>query len=408
MAERAYARAYAVLGNFYTDQVAEGRSAVVLPLLRVEEPNLTHAVELARAHQLPAAGLECLAALHRLYEFTGRDVEWARLVGEVEGDYIEPTTDEPLPGRDEQYGLVMRFRVQIARERRDWPTATRLQSARTAWVRDRAGPYLELPAERLDPTARYHISYLASSEHDLGRLLWEQNDPACVGHFQASYDLDERTAHTSDQAVSAASLGNAYLSVSGLRDLDQAQYWHQRSLDLKPEHDRIGQAASHESLANVAYQRFHDAQAQGAPEAELLNHLNTAHTGHQRALDLLPADHHEHRAVAHNQLGNVNSAVGDIRQALHHYQQAIQHEEARGNTYGAGNTRYNIALLFYQAGRPGDALHYARAALNNYRDVGPGASTEAQKAQTLISHLEQVIDHGVPDKLPDDRPSPQI
>ncbi|MCA1694445.1 MAG: hypothetical protein LC749_06815, partial [Actinobacteria bacterium] len=81
-----------------------------------------------------------------------------------------------------------------------------------------------------------------------------------------------------------------------------------------------------------------------------------------------------------------------------HYQQSIQHEEARGNTYGAGHTRYNIAQLLNQAGRPGDALHYARAALNNYRDVGPGATTDAQQAQTLIYDLEQDIEQGTPDK----------
>ncbi|MCA1697139.1 MAG: tetratricopeptide repeat protein, partial [Actinobacteria bacterium] len=255
-----------------------------------------------------------------------------------------------------------------------------------------------LPPERLDPTARHHIIALVSSEYDLGRLLREQDDPACVDHYQAAYDLSKKIGHTVNQAVAASSLGNAYLFVSKLRDLDQAQSWHQRDLDLKPGHDRIGRAAAHGSLANVTYQRFVDAQAQGAPETELLAYLNTAHAGYQRALELLPADHHDYRATAHNQLGLISAVVGDIPQALHHYQQAIQHEEARGDTYGAGQTRYNIALLLNQAGRPGDALHYAHAALNNYRDIGPGATTETQQAQTLINNLEQAIEQGTSNK----------
>ncbi len=315
----------------------------------------------------------------------------------MEGDYIDPATDRPLPGRNEEYAPVMMFRVQIARERRDWPTATRLHTALNAWVRDRAGPYLKLPAERLDSTARQHIANLANSEQALGRLQHVQDDPVCVGHYQAAYDLAARSGSIAGQATSAGWLGNAYLSVPGLRDLDQAQYWHQRNLDLTSEHDRIGQAAVHVSLATVAYVRFLDSQARGAPEAELVTHLNTAHVGYQRALDLLPADHHDYRAAAHHQLGLISDVIGDVPQALHHYQQSIQHEEARGSTYGAGESRYGIAQLLRRAGRLGDALHYARATLDNYRDVGLGATTQAQQAQALIRDLEQKTDQGTPD-----------
>jgi hypothetical protein len=61
--------------------------------------------------------------------------------------------------------------------------------------------------------------------------------------------------------------------------------------------------------------------------------------------------------------------------------------EARGNIYGAGTIRYNIALLLAQSGRPGDALHYARAALTNFHDVGPGAADVAKLTQALIHDL---------------------
>lgn len=398
MAQRAYAGTYATVSDCYVGEICDGRAAEVLPALRVEEPNLTYALELARAHQLPEVGLRCLKALDWLYQLTGRNVESARLVGEIEGDYIDLATDGPLPGRDEEYASVMRFRVRIARERRDWPAATRLHTALTTWVRDRASPYLELPADRLDSTASQRISQLAHSEQDLGRLLEERDDPACVGHYQAAYDLSEKVGSTSGQAAAASGLGAAYLVVSGLLNLDQAQYWYQRGLDLIPEHDRIGCAVSHASLANVAYMRFRDARPRGAPEVELVAHLSAAHAGHQRALDLLPADHHEYRAASHNQLGAINTEIRNTPQALHHYQQSIQHMEAYGNTYGAGTARRNIALLLGRAGRSGDALHYARAALDNYRDVGPGATAEAQEAQALIRILEQEIDQGIPDE----------
>ena len=386
--ERAYTRAYAALGDYYFDQIErQGRAADVLPALRAEEANLLHALTLARTHHLPDAALVCLQGLYQLYKLTGRDVEWARLVDDIAGDYLDPATDQPLPGRDEEYSIVMGYRARIAEARRDWPTATRLQAAATDWARERATPYLQLPADRLDATARHHLRTLSVSEQDLGVILYEQGDPACLDHYRAAYDLCERIGDTAAQATHANNLGIAYRRVPELRDLDQAQHWHQRALDLMPEHDRIGRAAAHGSLANAAYDRFLDANAAGAPDAELLTHLNKARDGHQQALDLLSPDHHEFRATAHHELGNLYGEIGDVPQALHHYQRSIQHKESRGNTYGAGQSRYNIAPLLAGADRPGDALHYAHAALDNYRAVGPGAAAAVAQARALIDRL---------------------
>ena len=386
--ERAYTRAYATLGDYYFSLVEDGRGTEVLPVLRVEEANLRHALALARAHQLLEVAASCLQGLNQLYNLTGREVEWARLVSDIEDDYLDPVTDRPRPGRDEDYGVVMGYRVRIARARRDWPTATRLQTALAAWARGRAAPYHDLPPDRLDATARNRLRTVAVSEQDLGRLLREQRDPACLGHFQAAHDLCEQIGDTALQAIQALNLGNAYLFVPGLRDLDRARHWHQRGLDLKPDHNRIGRAAAHGALATVAYQRFLDARTASAPATELAAYLDTARARYQQALDLLPTDHHDYRAANHNQLGLIYSAVGDLPQALRQYQQSIHHQEARGNVYGAGQTRYNIALLLDAAGRPGDALHYAHAALENFRATGEGAAERIAQSEQLIRELQ--------------------
>ena len=70
---------------------------------------------------------------------------------------------------------------------------------------------------------------------------------------------------------------------------------------------------------------------------------------------------------------------------------AIRHAEARGDTYGAGGTRCNIALLLAENGRADEALHYARAALANFRQVGPGAVAMAGQAEALIQELERIL-----------------
>ena len=386
--ERAYTRAYAELGHYYFGQVEAGESGRALPILRIEEANLLHALELARTAQLYDTAIGCLQGLIQLYRLTGRDGEWARLVTTIQGDYLDPDTDAPLPGRDD-YGVVANYRIRIARARRDWPTATRLQTALLAWLRERAAPYLDLPADRLDPTARNRLRNLGVSESNLGNILRQQGDPGCLEHYRTAYRLDGRIGDTSAQAIDASDLGTAYLRVPGVRDLGQAQYWHERNLELKSDQDPIGQAAAHISLGIVAYERFRDAQTAEAPEKVLLEHLNTALTAIQQALELLPPDQHEYRSGAHNQLGVVYDEAGQVAQALHHYQQAIHHHEARGDAYGAGQTRYNIALLLQGAGRVGDALLYARAALTNFREIGPGAASDVDDAEALIERLER-------------------
>jgi hypothetical protein len=48
-----------------------------------------------------------------------------------------------------------------------------------------------------------------------------------------------------------------------------------------------------------------------------------------------------------------------------------------------------IGLLLANDGRIRDALRYARAALDNYRQIGPDAAPDIANAERLITSLEQ-------------------
>jgi hypothetical protein len=56
--------------------------------------------------------------------------------------------------------------------------------------------------------------------------------------------------------------------------------------------------------------------------------------------------------------------------------------------------RYNTALLLAGDGRAVEALLYARAALDNYRQAGPGAEDRTAIAEQLIASLEQGSETG--------------
>ena len=139
---------------------------------------------------------------------------------------------------------------------------------------------------------------LAIGEHELGRPSWTSRTTPPAGiTSRLLYDLFAALiGDTPGEANTASSLGSAYRSASGLRDLDQAQHWQHRSLALTPEHDRIGRAATYGSLAGVAYDRFRDARAAGAPTEQLTKLLEQARADNQ----LLPVtwladDHHHYR-----------------------------------------------------------------------------------------------------------------
>ena len=388
-ASRAYTRALADLGYYYWQEDAEGRSERAVAALALEEANLQHALALARSGQRWDDAVDCLQGLNILYSRTGRAGERARLVAEVTPDYIDSATDGPLPGREDQWGTITSYRVRLARDARDWPTATRLQQAAVAWERDRAATALAIPNSQLTPADRDQLRPLAVVIEHLGHILFEQGDPGCLPRYEEALGLYQRIGARPEEARLAHSLGNAYLKVPTLRDVDKAEHSYQHSLDLRADHDRLGRAKSFGSLGIVAYERFLDAEAVDAPEPVLVEHLNAALRSHRQALDMTPADALDDLAVIHHRLGVIYGEAGETAEALRHYQQSIWCCETQGSFYNAGITRFNIARLLDDVGRPADALHYARAALDNFERVGPGAAEDVADARRLIADLEQ-------------------
>ena len=386
-AARAYTHTLAELGGYYEHYDADGNDP--MPGLGLEEANLHHALTLARHSRHWHDVLGCLKGLCLLYERTGRDGELARLVDQNTPDFTDPATDEALPGRESQWGHVTSYRVQFAIRARDWPTATRLQRLAVAQARGEAETALTIPTSQLTPAQRSQIRDLSISLQYLGHILRNRQDPGCQSCYLEAITVAQRIQDRLSEAVSASGLGNAFLDVPALRDLDQAQRWHQRSLDLTPINNWKERGRFFFSLAGVAHEQFDEARATHQPESVLLEHLNAAFSGFQQALDLFPDDDAEGRGAVHNNLGAIYSEVGNTQQALYHYQQCIRYEEPRGNIYRAGIARHNIARLLLADGRSGDALQYARAALLDFERTGPGAVQDAANARDLITELEQ-------------------
>ena len=177
------------------------------------------------------------------------------------------------------------------------------------------------------------------------------------------------------------------MQLPAIRDLAQTERWYRRSLELRAEGDRLGQAKCLSQLGLVAYERFLEARTAGLPQEELLRHLNAAAGLYHQALKFDPPDHVEDLAIDHNQLGNIYQDAGDLDRALPHYREAIRYFEVAGALYNAATARRNVAVGLANAGHLADAREYAHAALRNYQTYGDRAADEIQQTQRLIDAM---------------------
>ena len=372
---RAYVEAVGSAGNYYHDQYGDGNRDVVAAL-RAEEPNLLHARALARRNGWWGCVTSTMQGLDMLCDHTGHRAEWARLVEEIVPDFVDPATEGPLPGREEDWDLVTDYRVRLAREARRWADAERLQKLFVEWSRGRA---------RSDDTNSQRT--LAVSLQGLGSVQREMGRAECVEAYRESFDLAQRIGDSPGAAVSAFNLGHAYLDLR--HDLTEAEQWYRRSLELTAEGDRMGRAGCLGQLGKVAWGRFVGARRAKQPEAVLLHYLNDALRFYHQELELTPPDAVGQSAVAHNALGAIYGDAGQLDRALHHYREAIRLFESAGDVYHAAQARYNAALALANAGRFADARDYALAALRNYQTYGAGAQQEIQDTLDLIARIDE-------------------
>jgi tetratricopeptide (TPR) repeat protein len=378
------------LGSFYHNAYQDGRREVLLTVM-AEEDNLLAAWRLARAHGWWHRVTSAMQGLRTLYGETGRRAAWRRLVDDVVPDFVDPASDGPLAGRDDQWNLVTDYRLSLAREERNWVEAERLQRVLIDWNRQRAQPALATAPDRRDARQRHAIDTLAISLQGLAEVQREQGSPTCAATYREALNLANAISDTVGQAIYAFNLGHVYKDIADLRNLDEAERWYRMSLDLRPPHDGLSRGLSVGQLGLVAYERFKEAQTAKRPVEELARYIAEAARLYEQALGMFPASAVNERGITHNQLGNIYGDVGDIDRALHQYRQGIQYADNAGEIFSAGHWRFNVAVTLLHAVRLTDARAYAEAALANYGTFGDRAADDIQRTERLIAAIDQAI-----------------
>ena len=139
-ATHAWTTAISDLGNYWHDRYGQGH-ANVIGMLAGEEDNLLRARQLARDNGWwdlvigPMQGLQHPLRSHRAdrWNGAGSSPSWSP---------TSPTRPPaaPSPAAKRNGPSSPNYRVAIAEDTRDWPTAQHLQDARITWRRQQARP----------------------------------------------------------------------------------------------------------------------------------------------------------------------------------------------------------------------------------------------------------------------------
>ncbi len=385
-AVRAFTEAVGEVGHVCMKEY-EGGNRRVISILQAEEENLLYARRLSLVGSVWGRLIDTMQGLGTLYDHAGRWSEWGRLVEEIFPHFIDAETGLPLPEREENWDIVTGYRVRLLREERRYREAEQLQDLLVSRERRRISSLLDMPLQELDEDRRIEIRTFAATLHELAQIRRDLGRPDCLPMFTESLDLLLRIGDQAAAAMCAFNIGHAYKNVEDLRDIEQAEFWYERSLSLRVENDNQGRSNSLFQLGNIAWERLREARKQGEPTAVVFKHLNDAKSLFEEALRLLPPSAIDDRAIVHQALGKIYGYAGRLDLALHHYRLSIHMFERCGDIHRLSIVRLNVAIDLYNGGRASDALSYAEAALQGFESYGERAAQDSEKTCQLIAEI---------------------
>ncbi|MGO9118301.1 MAG: CHAT domain-containing protein [Desulfomonilaceae bacterium] len=399
---RAWVEVFGAMSNSYHLQSIEG-SQDVIQVLALEEANLLHARRLARVHGWWRQVISAMQGLDELYEYQGRVAEWARLVTEIVPDYCTGD-DKPVSGREDDYAVVMQYRVGLARKHAyDLSRAAALQENVVAWIRQEAAAALALSEDTpLDDIQRHRIRTLAATVGTLGQILRDQGSSDCIKQYEESIRWSRSVKDVALEAVSHFNLGEAYLELPDIRNLDASEAAYRTALALYHPDDAVSRSKCMKQIGMVHHYRFREALKLGESPETLQRHVNAAEQQYQQALILRSASASAQLVPMHNQLGVFYSETGQTERAREHYGECLQICQQTGDRLVAGKARCNMAFTYVldakreaTPARQLDALlrgqAYVRAALRDFQHYQGRAADLEAKAQQLLGKIEEEL-----------------
>ncbi|MFI9757624.1 CHAT domain-containing protein [Streptomyces sp. NPDC051963] len=341
-----------------------------------------------------------MSGLRVIYESSGRQETWNAVIDEAASHAMDPQTDGPLPGREILWSYVSEFIVQRSIRNKRWGRARGLQEARiehdirTLQTLERdpvdwaALPQAKTLAEWmggvdqpgfLQSMQEEVTRGLAVSYVDLGNILKGLESPECFDTYLSALRLFEELGDTHSIASTNQLLGAAAMHVPGLVDLDAAEEYTCRSLQVRVDAGYRGSPLVYGQLGNIYHRRAID-RMQAHQNADDL--LQKALGYHERALSSLPDCDSRNRGPAYNNLGSLLLTMGNLEEGRRHLVRAIEAYATIGALDDAAYCSLTLATVLLQFRRFDEAHEHADSALQHYRETNDA---------TGLAHAEEVL-----------------
>ena len=363
---------------------------------RTAESRFTFAVPDQQKNGWTGAAINTMQGLRILYDHTHRPVEWARLVDEISPRFVDPASGSPVAGNDDQWSMIVEYRMRIAIDQGDISSAERYQRHHLNWIRQRSASALAAPRESLDDAGRNRIRTLCLSIERLGWIQSAKGDGECLRSLAEALTLCRRNRDRPTTAVVVSHIGNAYREVHSIRNYDKAEKWLHRSVGLCPAGVHMGRAAALADIGFLSLVRFREAAAAGSDPVDLHAHLITAAQYYTEALGATPTDAGHRVATILNQMGVIMSELGNILigdtwqdEAIAHFNNSIRILEALSDRVRAAGVRFNAAGAMLRANRLADAWQYAAASTQDFDSCN--SPQDVAKAGKLLVQIEAAM-----------------
>jgi hypothetical protein len=404
----AFVESVAAMSKFCVRRYDLGHRDAAL-ILTKEERNLLFALQVSKKFLWKKHLIAAAQALRLLYcglkNVDGR-IEWRRLVDEITPELIDPRTGGPLASLENEWLLLMDYRVEVTQDAGLLAEAERLQNSMQGWLQTSLATLIANPTEDATELERYRLSFFVRGVMKLGGLQLQQHKPEGFASSEAAFELMVMMGRETDAASCALNLASAYTMIPERRDPVKAEFWCRKCLGfldqedsrrgsvyllvlyLSKLYDKPGLSTLCTSLANEnpmvrSYHDKHDPKSQDPL-------LTFEQLG---KFPLPPVTDPRQRINALRVRGHCRIVVADMG-GVTDFQEAVQLAESIGDSGLIAQLQLQLAQDLLERKRLADAKIYALAAVRNFKTLGNCAIQEIKKAQKVITSIGRLQAQG--------------
>lgn len=368
-----------------SDAITSGDTGL-MEALGTREPEIRHALKIARDNGWSEQILLLLRGVEILYEHQRRRLEWASLIREV---LPAPENLDAAGIVPERQYIFIRYYIGVFCDERRWQDAEHWQRKIVAQQQSQIQPWLSLPKKELSEDQQGEILSVGTLLENLAGILTHQSKAECIDIYIQAIELFKTVDASYLQARCALNLGDIYMTLPGSIDISRSIEWISESLRLRDAYDIEGRALCFSQLGQAILTTVESTEPNDIKERfDLL--AQALEFGNQ-ALALLSWSPQAGDALAktHYLLARLYGHQRNTNKASVHFRQALEYAEDDQ----IGVICHSFAQMLLDTANSHealqDALAYANRALNAFESMAVSPLDLVKITQNLIRQITQ-------------------